>query len=416
MEQLLLLNEGLAMGVAFLFACMVSYLSIPVIISAAEKKHLFDHPDNDRKLHSEAIPTLGGIAIFFAFLLTFALSPWAAGLEGFSYLVAALLILFFVGLKDDLVIISAKKKLVAQLVAAGLVVFGSDILISNFHGVFGLAEIPYWFAVPITFFTIIVVINAVNLIDGIDGLAGGIGAIASLLFGITFWYTGHLPMAVFSFCLTGALAGFLYHNFSPASIFMGDTGSMLLGFLLGIQAIEFIGLSGEPAFVSIFGNASPILPVAILGFPLYDTLRVVLRRVRRKKSIFEPGQDHVHHELLRMGFSHKNASLLLYGKSLILAVAISVLAMFSINVNILLGAVIVGSLLIFPTNGMKRKILTSLFGVDWLAFRSQRWGIEFDNEKSSSQDINQPVPEKEFEVLAERSSDEKEEEIDSIAV
>ncbi|WP_138430249.1 MraY family glycosyltransferase [Fodinibius saliphilus] len=413
MEQLLLLNEGMAIGVAFLFACLVSYFAIPVIIRAAEKKHLFDHPDHDRKLHSEAIPTLGGIAIFFSFLLTFALSPLSAGMEGFSYLVAALLILFFVGLKDDLVVLSARKKLIAQLSAAALVIFGGDILISNFYGVFGLAEIPYWAAVPVTFFTIIVVINAVNLIDGIDGLAGGIGTIASLLFGIVFWYTGHLPMAVFSFCLSGALAGFLYHNFSPASIFMGDTGSMILGFLLSIQAIEFIGLSGEPGFAAIFGNASPILPAAILGFPLYDTLRVVLRRVRRKNSIFQPGQDHVHHELLRMGFSHKNASLLLYAKSISLVAVTGLLALLGMNVNLLLGSVVFASLFVFPTNGLKRRVISMMFGFDWLAYRSEKWGIEFDHNNTTDLTVAKEEADIETEPVSEQ---EEIEEIDRIAV
>jgi len=313
--------------------------------------------------------------------LSFSVSPWADGLGGFSYLVGALLILFFTGLKDDLIVLSATKKLVAQFTAAGLIIFGSGILIDNFHGVFGLAEIPYWVAVPVTFFTVVVVINAVNLIDGIDGLAGGIGAIASVIFGAAFLYVGQVPMAMFSFCLTGALLGFLYYNFSPASIFMGNTGSMLLGFLLSVQAIEFIALSEVPAFADLFGTASAILPVAILGFPLFDTIRVVLKRVRRRKSIFDPGQDHVHHELLRMGFSHRNASLMLYGKSVMLVVVTGILAWFKVNPNILLAAVLLSSVLIFPTNGMKRGMITKLFGFDWLAYRSRKWGIEFDREK-----------------------------------
>jgi UDP-N-acetylmuramyl pentapeptide phosphotransferase/UDP-N-acetylglucosamine-1-phosphate transferase len=384
MEQMLLSDGWVALGMVVILSYVISYVAIPIITRAAERKNLFDQPDEDRKLHLEAIPTLGGIAIFLAFLLSFSVSPWADGLEGYSYLVGALLILFFTGLKDDLVVLSAKKKLAAQLTAAGLVIFGSGIVIDNFQGVFGLAEIPYWVGVPITFFTVIVVINAINLIDGIDGLAGGIGAIASTIFGAVFLYMGHLPMAMFSFCLVGALLGFLYYNFSPASIFMGDTGSMLLGFLLSIQAIEFIGLSSVPAFSSIFGSSSAILPVAILAFPLFDTIRVVIKRMRRGKSIFKPGQDHVHHALLRMGFSHKDATLLLYGKSLLLITIIGPLTLLSIDPNILLGVVLCSSLLIFPTNGYKRALISRVFGYDWVAFRSQKWGIEFDQDKNMS--------------------------------
>ncbi|MEL7834110.1 MraY family glycosyltransferase [Fodinibius sp. Rm-B-1B1-1] len=412
MEQTLLLNHGMSIGLVVILSYVISYIAIPIITRAAEAKHLFDHPDEDRKLHLEAIPTLGGIAIFLAFLLSFSVSPWAEGFEGYSYLVGALLILFFTGLKDDLVVLSAKKKLAAQLTAAGLVIFGSGVIIDNFHGVFGLAEISYWVAVPVTFFTVIVVINAVNLIDGIDGLAGGIGVLASVIFGSAFLYAGQVPMAMFSFCLAGALLGFLYYNFSPASIFMGDTGSMLLGFLLSIQAIEFIALSDIPAFANVFGSSSAILPVAILAFPLFDTIRVIVKRMRRGKSIFEPGQDHVHHELLRMGFSHRDATLLLYGKSLLLIGIVGPLAWLGVNPNVLLGAVLFSSLLIFPTNGWKRALISRVFGYNWVAFRSRKWGIEFDQDKIKP--LNGNESEESFEHVD--KGEEAREEADSVAV
>lgn len=394
MEHTLLLREILTLGTVFLFSYLVSYMTIPVIIRAAERNHFFDHPDESRKLHSEAIPTLGGIAIFLSFLLAFSMSPWADVFEGFSYLVSALLILFFVGMKDDLFVLAAKKKLVAQIAAAALVVFGSNVLISNFHGVLGFSAISNWLAIPITFFTIVVVINAVNLIDGIDGLAGSFGAMASTLFGITFLYTGQLPMAMFSFCLAGGLLGFLYYNFSPAAIFMGDTGSMLLGFLLSIQAIKFIGLGSNVAFSTPFGNSAPILAVAVLALPLYDTLRVVIKRYRRNNGIFDPGQDHIHHELLRMGISHKSASLLLTGLSLLLVMATASLALAGINVNVQLGAFIIGCVLIFPTNGTKRKLFSMFFGYDWDAYRNRKWGFELADTQPEStvKDIPEDAP------------------------
>ncbi|PAU93158.1 undecaprenyl-phosphate alpha-N-acetylglucosaminyl 1-phosphate transferase [Aliifodinibius salipaludis] len=413
MEQTLLPDGGMTLGVIFILSCVISYFAIPIIKRVAEKQHLFDHPDDHRKLHSEAVPTLGGIAICAAFLVSFSVSPWANSLGGYSYLAAAVLILFFVGLKDDLVVLSASKKLVAQLTAAGLIIFGSDMVIDNFYGVFGLAEIPFWVAVPITFFTVIVLINAINLIDGIDGLAGGIGVIASVIFGAGFLYVGQLPMAMFSFCLVGALLGFLYYNFSPASIFMGDTGSMLLGFLLAVQTIEFVALSGDPLFASVFGNASAILPVAILGFPLFDTLRVVVKRMRRSNSIFQPGQDHVHHELLRMGLSHSHASLLLYGQSLLLVAIIGSLALLNINVNILLGTVILTSLVVFPTNGFKRKLTSWLFGYDWQAYQKRKWGIEFNPEKLES--LNGGISDDSLELVT-NGKEAYEEESESVAV
>jgi len=382
-----LLQDRVIAGGFVMVAYAISFFSIPVIIRAAKRRNLFDHPDYSRKIHSESIPTLGGVAIFLAFLLSFAISPWSNSFVGFSYLVAALVILFFVGLKDDLVSLSPRVKLVAQLSAIGLVIYGSNTIINDFYGVLGLADIPVWVALPITFFTVIVVINAVNLIDGIDGLAGGIGTIASLFFGAAFLYAGQWPMAMFSLCLAGALLGFLWHNFSPASIFMGDTGSMLLGFLLSIEAIAFLKLGNAPAFTQLFGNAIPVLTVAVLAFPLFDTLRVVVKRYRRGESIFTAGQDHIHHELLRMGFSHSIASVLLYLSSISVVVFTIILARLGLDVNLLLAAVIAVCLVIYPTNGFKRRLFTKAFGHKWQRWYSLQWGLQFDQEKIHPLDV-----------------------------
>ena len=403
----LLQGKFIAGGVMIL-AYAISFFSIPVIIRAARRRNLFDHPDYSRKIHSESIPTLGGVAIFLAFLLSFSVSPWSDSFTGFSFLVAALLILFFVGLKDDLVTLSPGIKLGAQLTAIGLVVYGSDLLITDYHGVLGLAGIPHWVALPVTFFTVIVVINAVNLIDGIDGLAGGIGTIASVLFGMGFLYVGQWPMGIFSLCLAGALLGFLWYNFSPASIFMGDTGSMLLGFLLSIQAIAFLKLGSAPAFVELFGNAGPVLTVSILAFPLFDTLRVVVKRYRRGDSIFTAGQDHIHHEFLRMGFSHKSASLLLYMMSIFIVACTVTLSQFDMNVNLLLGSVIGMCLVIYPTNGFKRKLFSKLFGYKWQRWYSFRWGVQFDQEKIDPLTILADEPESKIYDLADKEEEERE--------
>lgn len=360
------------------FAYMISYFSIPVIIAAAKKRNLFDHPDYNRKIHSESVPTLGGIAIFLSFLLSYSVSPWSDSFTGFSYLVAALLILFFVGLKDDLVTLSAGIKLGAQVSAVGLVMYGSGMLITDFHGVLGLAEVPVWIALPVTLLTVIVVINSINLIDGIDGLAGGVGTIASLLFGVSFMYVGQWPMVVFSFCLAGALLGFLWYNFSPASIFMGDTGSMILGFLLSIQAIAFMKLGAVNEVTQLVGDAVPVLTIAVLAFPLFDTLRVVVKRARRGKSIFTAGQDHIHHEFLRMGFTHKSASIALYTMSAFLVGFAVFLSQTGVDVNVQLAAVITSCVVIYPTNGFKRKQFSKLFGRKWQRWYSFKWGVEFD--------------------------------------
>lgn len=351
-------------------AFLLSYFAIPVIIRVAKLKNFYDQPDFHRKLHNKMTPTLGGVAIFLAFFVSFSISSFADLFPGFGYFAGALTILLFAGVKDDIIALAAGKKLAAQITASCLLIFGSGLHITSFHGVFGIGEIGYIPGAMVTLFTFIVVINAFNLIDGIDGLAGGIGILASTLFGVSFGLAGQLHLAVLSFVMAGALAGFLMHNFSPASIFMGDTGSMIVGFALAVQAISFVQISGLPAVTDLFGSAAPLIPVAILSLPLYDTLRVIVKRFSRGVPVFKPGQDHVHHELLRMGFSHRESTLILYGGSVLLTAG----ALFStaLEVNLFLAALLAGCLLAYPTVGAKRKIVAALFNIDWTAFRASR--------------------------------------------
>ena len=158
-----------------------------------------------------------------------------------------------------------------------MLILGSGIYINNFYGVLGIGELPFAASIFITLFTMIVVVNAYNLIDGVDGLAGGIGVITSLFFGIGFFVAGEYAMAMLSAVVVTSLTGYLIHNFYPASIFMGDTGSLIIGFLLAVQAIQFVGLNEFPAFVEVFGPISSVMPVVILMIPLYDTPGFILQ-------------------------------------------------------------------------------------------------------------------------------------------
>lgn len=339
----------------------IVYITIPVLIKIAYLRDLYDKPDGVRKVHANYIPALGGVAIFIAFFVGYSLTGFAGDFTGFPYLVAAMILLFFTGLKDDLIGLSPGKKLAVELIAVGLLIFGSNVFINNFFGIFGVEQLPFWGSILITVFTVIVVMNAYNLIDGVDGLAGSIGFIASAFFGIGFYIAGSIEMAALSYILAVSLAGFLVFNYRPASIFMGDTGSLTVGFLLSVMAVKFIGLSEVPAYTELFGQSSPILPAAILIVPLYDTIRVFYRRAKRKKSPFMPGSDHIHHELMRMGFGHTGIALTLSACTIfvtLLAVSLS-----SLNPNIILISVIAISLLIFPTNGTKRRILSTV-GID----------------------------------------------------
>src|SRR6056297_578846 len=189
--QLLML---LSSGVLSFFAV---YFLVPLLISVAYNKNLFDIPDGQRKLHDRHIPSLGGIAIFVAFICGFSISGYAEQMPGYSYVMAGLTILFFTGLKDDLMRLSPVKKLMIQIFASGIVIIGGGLLIDNFYGLLGIGQLSGWVSVPLTLFTMIVVMNAFNLIDGIDGLAGGVGILASLFFGAGFYVAGEMPMAVF---------------------------------------------------------------------------------------------------------------------------------------------------------------------------------------------------------------------------
>lgn len=342
---------------SLIVSAVIVHLTVPLLRSVAFKLDLYDKPDEERKLHTEYIPTLGGIALFLAFFVGFSVSGYASQMQGYSYFAAAMLMLFFTGMKDDLVGLSPLKKLAVEVAVGMMLIFGSGMYISNFYGVLGIGELPFAVSVVITLFTMIVVVNAYNLIDGIDGLAGGIGVIASLFFGIGFFVAGDYAMAMLSAVVVAALAGYLLHNFHPASIFMGDTGSLIIGFLLAVQAIQFVGLNDSIAFTTAFGPVSSVMPVAILMIPLYDTLRVFILRAKRGDSPFDPGRDHIHHILIGMGMGHRKTSLILYGTSIVITVTTFIFFIWNVNVNVSVLFSVVLAVVVLPGTGLKRKVI-----------------------------------------------------------
>lgn len=296
---------------SFLTSLLAVIFGIPSIITVAKQKGLYDKPDH-RKLHSNKIPRLGGLAIVAGFSIAVSIWGIQAGDSRLQYLQAAVIILFFSGLKDDIVALSPGKKLIAQLVAAGLVVVGEDIRISGFYGLFGVYEIPYLVSIVLSIFTIVVITNSFNLIDGIDGLAGGLGFIISVTFGLWFNFIDQVGWSIVAFGLSGALLGFLIFNFNPAKIFMGDAGSLSTGFLLAVMAIMFIEFN-NPVIQNYYKIATaPVIAIAILIIPLFDTLRVFTIRLLKKQSPFTADRNHLHHILLKTGLGHKEVSLVMY--------------------------------------------------------------------------------------------------------
>ncbi len=289
-------NILLSAGLAFL----ITFFAIPVIIQVAKDKKLFDEPD-ERKVHKNVIPTLGGLGIFAGFIIATLMGVPAAITSELQYFAAATTVIFFLGIKDDILVLSASKKFIGQLIAAGIIIKFGGIQLDNMHGFLGIYEIPRVASIIISLFTIIVITNSFNLIDGVDGLAGSLGLLTTLVFGTYFFYAGQLTYSVMAFALAGSTIGFLIYNFSPAKIFMGDTGSLLLGLVNSILVIKFINVAGNP--VSNFPiAAAPAIGFSILMIPLFDTLRVFGLRILDRRSPFSPDRTHVHHFLLDLGF------------------------------------------------------------------------------------------------------------------
>ncbi len=297
----------------------VAYLAIPAIVVIAANKKLFDLPD-ERKIHQAHIPSLGGIGIFGGFVLASLICIQFASASEFQYFFAAANVVFFLGLKDDILIISPIKKFVGQVIAAALIIHKGGIQITSMHGFLGIEEVPAMFSVLLTYFTVIVVINSFNLIDGIDGLAATLGTIAAGLFGFYFLKAGFPAYSILAFSLVGSLVAFLIFNYHPAKIFMGDSGSMLVGLVNAILVIKFINVS-QAATATLPVDASPAIGFIILLIPLMDTLRVFSIRIFKRRSPFSPDRNHIHHLMLDRGMSHNAITFALAGSSMLLTTA-----------------------------------------------------------------------------------------------
>ena len=308
-------------------AFLITFFAIPIIIQVAKDKKLFDEPD-ERKVHKTVIPTLGGLGIFAGFIIATLMGVPSGITSELQYFAAATTVIFFLGLKDDILVLSASKKFIGQLIAAGIVIKFGGIQLTNMHGFLGINEIPHTAGVILTIFTIIVITNSFNLIDGVDGLAGSLGVLTTLVFGTYFFIAGQLTYAVMAFAMAGSIIAFLIYNFSPAKIFMGDTGSLLLGLVNSILVIKFINVAGNPAGKFVL-DASPAIGFAILMIPLFDTLRVFALRILDRRSPFSPDRTHVHHFLLDIGFSHRMVTFTCVGVN----IAFIILAYFLRNLG-----------------------------------------------------------------------------------
>lgn len=301
----------MALFSAFIFLAnflLVCY-SIKKIIYIAHKKHLFDEPSEVRKIHLTRTPNLGGVAIFSSMMFTSCLFL-SSNILHLNYIIFSALILFILGVTDDLVGVNPTKKIIAQLTVALTISILADVRFTNFYGFFGMHDTPYAVSIFVSGLFIIFLINAFNLIDGINCLAGSIGFLACLVLSFYFWQMQQPGLLFIAIATAGCLAGFLVFNRTPAKIFMGDTGSMFLGFIAAFLSINFIELNipGNTHLVKPVMQSAPALIIALLIVPIFDTLRIFAMRIAQRKSPFTADSNHIHHRLINLSLSHLQAT------------------------------------------------------------------------------------------------------------
>ena len=296
----------------FLCALVLSSMTFPSIIFVSKQRNLYDDQHLHRKKHKNLTSRLGGVGIFCSFMITtLVLIPLNSSIP-INYLQTACIILFAMGVKDDIVSVNASTKFLSQLFASLLLVIPGDVRLRGFYGILGVFDLPVYGQIILTVLVIMLLINAFNLIDGINTLSAGMGILATGTYGMMFIIMSQPTLAALSFALMGALVGFLRYNISPARLFMGDTGSMLVGCITAVLSIKYINVFfANTAMIMYKPNSAPAFVIAIVLIPIFDTLRVFILRLSKGNSPFQADQNHLHHLLAANGLKHEQSSLIL---------------------------------------------------------------------------------------------------------
>jgi UDP-N-acetylmuramyl pentapeptide phosphotransferase/UDP-N-acetylglucosamine-1-phosphate transferase len=273
----------------------------PSLVRIAKMKNIVDNP-NARKLNKEPIPVLGGVGVFFGMMFSLAVAGYYV--EGFSLhfdIIIAMLIMLYTGVGDDILNLSPRLRFGLQIFTVSLMMFIGDMYIDNFHGLWGVYQLPWVLAVALTIVSGVGIINSINLIDGVDGLCSGYGMFATMLFGVIFMRMGDVSYSVLAFTIFGALIPFMLHNVfgKKYKMFMGDGGSLVLGFILSLFVMRVI-----QAGINTDSGSTISFTLAILAIPVFDTLRVMSSRMLHGRSPFSPDKTHLHHMFIELGFSH----------------------------------------------------------------------------------------------------------------
>jgi UDP-N-acetylmuramyl pentapeptide phosphotransferase/UDP-N-acetylglucosamine-1-phosphate transferase len=361
--------------VAFAACALITGILIPQILTISFRRNLFDEP-NERKIHKNKVPRLGGIAFMPAIFLSVALLAGVDTVCGWHRLVtdmslngvsllfsfAAITTIYLLGEADDLIGVRYRAKFVVQILCALMLIAGG-LWIDNFHGFLGVHEVAWWVGMPITVLVIVFIINAINLIDGIDGLASGLSGCAMFIFGYVLFRMEAYSFSILAFATFGVLVPFFYFNvFGDANkqhkIFMGDTGSLTVGLIISILALRLLHVDGWLSGTAYDGNVL-IVTVAPLMIPCLDVVRVYLGRVRHGRNPFLPDKTHIHHKLLAAGMSQRRAMEAIVTASVVLSL-IFILLSKSVDVNLL---VAVGAIVFIGFNVCLTKYIKHKGGV-----------------------------------------------------
>ncbi|MGC3979389.1 MAG: MraY family glycosyltransferase [Paludibacteraceae bacterium] len=335
---------------------VIGYLFMPIVIEIA-KKHNFVVSPNKRTSHNGDIPNIGGINIFVSFLLTVFFFSFNLFSE-MQFILLGLAIILIVGFIDDLMELKVSWKLLGQLLAGFFLIVGGNLRFTTLAGFWGVYEFPLIISYLLTFFVFVLVVNALNLIDGVDGLASGLGILYSLFFGIYFHLTGNQDLSISAFAMVGSLSVFFYYNvFSHRNkIFMGDSGSLLLGYMMFLYILSFCELNAKgevPESLRTYSAVAVVLTVLLV--PLFDTLRVVITRLKKGRSPFSADRNHIHHLLLGLGLKHREVSFLLMFITVVLIIIALLTRNLPVYLILLIDAVIAISLTLLLWNLINKK-------------------------------------------------------------
>lgn len=285
----------------FIVAAMAVFVVHPSLVKIAHMKSIVDNPDA-RKLNKVPVPVLGGVAVFFGIM--FSLSIAGYYIEGMNIqfeLIIAMMIMLYTGVGDDILQLSPRLRFALQIFVVCLMMFLCGIYIDDFHGLWGVGELPWYVAVALTIFSCVGIINSINLIDGVDGLCSGYGVFASMMFAVCFMLMGDVSYAVLAFAVAGAIFPFMLHNMfgEKYKMFLGDGGSLVLGFICSLYVMRIIQ-SGD----DVVSGSTISFTLAVLSIPVFDTVRVMVARIINHRSPFSPDKTHLHHMFISLGYSH----------------------------------------------------------------------------------------------------------------